>query len=103
MSNVSAAKVETALDREMSFVLDLLCDELAEDDLLGEVLTADNDTGGMGTGGERQQYGEEDDNFKDHALSHQETVRQGRGTRFSEISFSGCHSEPLPAVRNLLF
>src|SRR5262245_44247292 len=43
MCDVSSAQVESALHRQMSPVLDLLCDEFTENDLLGEVLAPDDD------------------------------------------------------------
>src|SRR6266498_1662344 len=51
--DVSAAEIETSLDRKMSFVFDLLGDEFSEDDLLGEVLASDDDAGSVRTGGEK--------------------------------------------------
>ncbi len=43
MGNVSSAEIESALHRKMSFILDLLRDEFAKNDLLSEVLATDND------------------------------------------------------------
>ena len=43
MADVGAGEIEAAFDREMSFVFDLLGDEFSEDELLGEVLGADDD------------------------------------------------------------
>ncbi len=43
MADVSSGEIETALDRKMSFVFDLLSDDFAENELLGEVLGSDND------------------------------------------------------------
>ena len=43
MANVAAGQVEAALDREMSFVFDLLGNDLPEDQLFGEIFGADDD------------------------------------------------------------
>ena len=43
MANIGAGKVETALDRQVSFIFDLLRDDFAEDELLGEIFGADDD------------------------------------------------------------
>ena len=80
MSDVSTAEIKAALDREMSFVFDLLRDEFAEDDLFCEILAADDDAVVVGTGGRKKENRENEDNFKDPALSRRRTVRQGRGT-----------------------
>ncbi len=57
MADVAAGQVETALDREMGFVFDLLGDQFAQDELLGKVLGADDDAilagGAAGGGGKR--------------------------------------------------
>ena len=54
VADVAAGQVETALDREMGFVFDLLGDEFAKDELLGKVLGADDDPilAGGAAGGE---------------------------------------------------
>ena len=52
--DVSSAEIKPPLDREMSLVFDLLRDEFAEDDLLGEVLASDDNAGLAGAGGEEQ-------------------------------------------------
>src|SRR5579864_9367499 len=54
MRDVGSAEIEATLDRKMGLVFDLLCDQLAEDDLLGEVLAADHDALAVVTGSERQ-------------------------------------------------
>ena len=43
MADVASGQVEAALDREMSFVFDLLGNDFAEDELFGEILGADDD------------------------------------------------------------
>ena len=43
MRDVSSAKIEPALNRKVSLVLDLLCDEFAEDDLFGEIFASHDD------------------------------------------------------------
>jgi hypothetical protein len=48
MCDVSAAKIKAAFDGKMSSVFDLLRDQLAEDDLFGEILAADYDAVAMG-------------------------------------------------------
>src|ERR1700686_1508235 len=53
--DVSAAQIETTLDRELRFVLDLLRDEFAEDDLLGEVFATDDNAGMRRAGGKQHQ------------------------------------------------
>src|SRR5205823_463265 len=42
MANVAASKIETAFDRKMGFVFDLLGDDFTEDELFGEILGADH-------------------------------------------------------------
>ncbi len=43
LANVCASQVETALDRQVGFIFDLLRHDFTEDELLGEVLGADHD------------------------------------------------------------
>ena len=43
LANVAARQVETALDRQVGLVLDLLRDDFTEDELLGEIFGADDD------------------------------------------------------------
>jgi hypothetical protein len=45
MCDVSPTEIEAPLNRKKRFVLDLLRDQLAKDDLLSEVLASDNDPG----------------------------------------------------------
>jgi len=78
--DVRSAQIKAALDREMSFIFDLLGDELSENDLLGEVLASDHDAGLVGATGEQKNSGDNDSEVKDPALSRQRTARQGRGT-----------------------
>src|SRR5206468_1924484 len=68
------------LDRKMSFIFNLLCDQFAKDDLLGEVLAADDDAGLARATGKKQGRDENDENVKGPALSRQRAPRQGRGT-----------------------
>ena len=42
LANVSAGKIETAFDEQVGFVLELLRDQFAENELLGEILGANN-------------------------------------------------------------
>ena len=44
MADVTAGKVEAAFDHKMSFVFDLLRDDFTKDELLGEILGADDDS-----------------------------------------------------------
>ncbi len=43
LADVCARQVEAALDRQVGLVFDLLGEDFAEDELLGEVLGADDD------------------------------------------------------------
>jgi len=43
LADEGAGKIEAAFDRKMSFVLNLLRDDFAQDKLFGEVLGADDD------------------------------------------------------------
>jgi hypothetical protein len=54
MCDVSAAKIKAAFDGKMSSVFDLLRDQLAEDDLFGEILAADYDAVAMGAGRKKE-------------------------------------------------
>jgi hypothetical protein len=61
LAEVGAGEPEATLDGAASGGFDLLGEELAEDDLLGEVFGADDDVGGAGWGaGGRRQEGEGD-------------------------------------------
>ncbi len=43
VADVAAGKIETALDRQMSFGFDLLGDNFSEDELFGKVLGSNDD------------------------------------------------------------
>ena len=60
LAEVGAGEPEAALDGAGAGGFDLLGEELAEDDLLGEVFGADDDVGGArrGAGGEKEERGE---------------------------------------------
>lgn len=62
MAEVGAGEVEAAVDLLVSLGFNLLGEEFAEDDLLGEVLGSDGDAGGAwrGAGGEEEECGEEE-------------------------------------------
>jgi len=45
MCDESSAQIESAFYRQMSLILELLCDEFTENDLLGEVLAPHDDVG----------------------------------------------------------
>ena len=46
LADVGSRQIEAALNRQMGFVFDLLGDDFAEDELLGEILGADDDAVG---------------------------------------------------------
>ena len=48
MADVTAGEIEAALDLQMCFRFDLLREQLAEDDLLSEILCADDGVFGRG-------------------------------------------------------
>jgi hypothetical protein len=52
MRDVSSAEIEAALDWKMSFVFDLLRDQFAKDDLLGEIFAPNDDVRMRSAGGE---------------------------------------------------
>src|SRR6185437_12011933 len=55
MRDVSPAEIEAALDRKMSFVFDLLRNELSKDDLLGKVLASDDNVRMGSAGGKKRE------------------------------------------------
>ena len=52
MRDVGAAEIKPALDGKVSLVFDLLRNQLAEDDLLGEIFASDDDALLVVAGGE---------------------------------------------------
>jgi hypothetical protein len=52
MCYVGTAEIEAAFDGQMSFVLDLLRNHFAENDLLSEIFAADHNSGTRGAAGQ---------------------------------------------------
>ena len=58
MTDIAAGQIEAALDREVGFVFNLLCDQFAKDELLGEIFRADYDAALTGRAAGNEQSNE---------------------------------------------